>query len=418
MGSIENVMHKKPHRSLVAAALFTTLFFVFGGCYTIFGLFFMPLVREFGATHTSVALLSTLILVMSGLTGPLAGWLLKRIGAKLVMGVGAAVAGLALIGISYSHTFTHLYIWYSVLGIGIGASTWLTASIVVTNWFKERPATALGFITMGWDLGGMLLALLAAYEIQHSGWRIAYLFLAAPIFLIVVPVVFLFVQTTPEGPTSLPGDTGTIDDSLDLSTAMRTSSFWLAGLALFCYGVGAIGSFVHLVPHLLRLGYSEKTAAFALSATIAIIAVGKPTMGVLGDRFGARPMLAAGWAIFGFSTFLLVDARSSGILVPALLFYGLTIGTSVALFPIVLAKAFGVTSLGQLLGWLFMFQTVGFAVGPVLLGKLYDLQGNYTEGYAICGMAVMIAACSILGCVRRDPVDSALHAGFAAPKSE
>jgi MFS family permease len=402
----------------VAAALFVSLFFVFGGCYTTFGLFFMPLVKEFRATHASVSLLSTLILVVSGLTGPLAGWLLKRIGAKLVMGVGAAVSGLALVGISYSHTFTNLLIWYSVLGIGIGGSTWLTASIVVTNWFKERPGTALGFITMGWDLGGMLLALLAAYMIRHSGWRTAYLILAAPIFLIVVPIIFLLVETAPAGLASQPSDTATIDDSLDLSTAMRTSSFWLAGLALFCYGIGAIGSFVHLVPHLLRLGYSEKTAAFALSAAIALIGVGKPTMGVLGDHFGARPMLAAGWTIFGLGNFLLLYARSSEVLIPAILLYGLTVGTSVALFPIVLAKAFGVTSLGQLLGWLFMFQTIGFAVGPVLLGKLYDLQGNYTEGYAICGMAVMIAACSILGCVRRDPVDSALNAGLASPKPQ
>jgi MFS family permease len=141
-------------------------------------------------------------------------------------------------------------------------------------------------------------------------------------------------------------------------------------------------------------------------------------MGVLGDHFGARTMLAAGWTIFGLSNFLLLDAHSSEVLIPAILFYGLTIGTSVALFPVVLAKAFGVTSLAQLLGWLFMFQTIGFAVGPVLLGKLYDLQGNYAEGYAICGMAVMIAACSILGCVRRDPVASPFHAGLAAPKSQ
>jgi MFS family permease len=189
IGSVENVMRKKARRSWVAGALFLSLFFVFGGCYATFSIFFMPLVKEFEATHASVSLLPTLVLVVSGITGPVAGWLLKRIGAKLVMGVGAAVAGLALVGISYSGNFVALYVWYSVLGIGIGASTWLTASIVVTNWFKERPGTALGFITMGWDLGGMLLALLAAYEIQHSGWRTAYLILAAPILLIVVPII-------------------------------------------------------------------------------------------------------------------------------------------------------------------------------------------------------------------------------------
>jgi len=409
-------MPNNPRRLLVAAALFVSLFFVEGGCYLTFGLFFMPLVKEFHATHASVSLLSTLILVVSGLTGPLAGWMLKRIGAKLVMGIGAAVSALALVGISYSYSFAHLLIWYSVLGIGIGGSTWLTASIVVTNWFKERPGTALGFITMGWDLGGMLIALVAAYVIQHSGWRTAYLVLAAPIFLIVVPVIFLLVETAPEGSSSQPDGAAAARDSLDLSSAMRTSSFWLGGLALFAYGVGAIGSFVHLVPHLLQVGYSEKTAALALSASIALIGVGKPTMGMLGDRFGARPMLAAGWLVFGFSILLLTDAQHGAVLILAVLLYGLTIGTSVALFPIILAKAFGVASLGQLLGWLFLFQTIGFAVGPVLLGKLYDLQGNYLEGYAICGVMAIAGAVSILGCVRREPADAALQAGLMSPK--
>jgi MFS family permease len=409
-------MRDKARGLWVAGALFITLFFVFGGCYMTFGLFFMPLVREFGATHASVSLLPTLMLVVSGLTGPVAGWLLKRVGAKLVMGLGAAVAGLALVGISYSGNFADLYLWYSVLGVGIGASTWLTASIVVTNWFKERPGTALGFITVGMELGGTLTALLAAFEIQHHGWRIAYLVLAAPIFLIVVPVIFLFVETAPEGVSVQPGDTATIDDSLDLAAAVRTSAFWLAGLALFGFGMAAGGSFVHLVPHLLKVGYSEKTAALALSAALALIVVGKPTMGVLGDHFGARPTLAIGWAILGLSVFFLLDAQRSEVLILAIVLYGLTLACGGPLFPVVLAKAFGVTSVGKLLGWLFLFQTIGLAAGPVLAGKLFDLQGNYTEGFAISGMFAMIGAFSILGCVRRDTVESVIHAGLAAPK--
>jgi MFS family permease len=408
-------MGRKVHRSWVAGALFISLFFLWGGCYNTFGLFFMPLVREFGASHASVSLLTTIIFVVSGVIGPLSCSLLVRIGAKYVMGTGAAVSGLALVGISYSHNFTHLFFWYAVLGAGLGASTWLTASIVVTNWFKERPGTALGFITVGMESGGTLTALLAGYEIQHNGWRIAYLVLAAPIFLIVVPAIFFCVETAPEEPASQPGDAAD-DDSLDLTAALRTASFWLAGLALFGFGIAAGGSFVHLVPHLLRVGYSEKTAALALSTALALIVVGKPTMGVLGDRFGARLVLATGWAILGLSTFLLLDAQRSEVLILAILLYGLTLATGVALFPVVLAKAFGVTSVGKLLGWLFLFQTFGLAIGPVVAGKLYDLQGNYTEGFALAGLSAVIGAVSILGCVRRDTVDSAIHAGLAAPK--
>jgi MFS family permease len=412
-------MREKVSRSWVAGALFVALFFLWGGCFNTFGLFFMPLVKEFGATHASVSMLATLMLVVSGVIGPLAGSLLVRIGAKLVMGIGAAVAGLALVGISYSNSLTLSFIWYAVLGAGLGASTWLMASIVVTNWYKERPGTALGIITVGMESGGTLMALLAAYVIQHSGWRTAYMVLAAPIFLIVVPVIFLFIETAPEGPAAQPDDTAAVDDSMDLSAALRSPSFWLAGLALFGYGLGGSGAFVHLVPHLLKVGYSEKAAALALSGALAFPVVGKPTMGVLGDYFGARPMLAAGWAIFGLSILLLLDAQSTDVLILAIVLFGFTIATSVVLFPVVLAKAFGVTSIGKLLGWLFLFQTVGFALGPVALGKLYDLQGNYLEGYAISGMVLMVGALSILGCVRRDTVDSApLHAGLATPKSQ
>jgi len=410
-------MSEKAHRSWVAATMFVALFFLWGGCFNTFGLFFMPLVKEFRTTHASVSLLPTLILVVSGIIAPLAGSLLVRMGAKYVMGVGAAVAGLALVAIGHSGDLLHLFIWYAVLGTGVGASTWLTASIVVTNWFKERPGTALGFITVGMESGGTLMALLAAYVIRHSGWRIAYLVLAAPIFLIVVPMIIFFVQTAPEGSSSQAGDAAAADDSLDLSAAIRTSSFWLAGLAIFGYGLGASGTFVHLVPHLLNVGYSEKTAALALSTALALPIVGKPGIGILGDHFGARRMLAAGWALFGLGTFLLLDAQSHAVAILAIVFYGLTIASSVALFPVVLAKAFGVSSIGKLLGWLFLFQTIGFALGPVLLGKLYDLQGSYSEGYAISGIFVMIGAFTILGCVRRDPVDSVIPAGFASTKS-
>ena len=83
-------------------------------------------------------------------------------------------------------------------------------------------------------------------------------------------------------------------------------------------------------------------------------------MGVLGDHFGARQMLATGWAILGLSTFLLLDVQSSEVLILAVLLYGLPLATGVALFPVVLSNAFGMTSLGKLLGWLFLFQTTGW----------------------------------------------------------
>jgi hypothetical protein len=37
-----------------------------------------------------------------------------------------------------------LLAWYVSLGIGLGGSTMVPASLVITNWFKERRGTVLG----------------------------------------------------------------------------------------------------------------------------------------------------------------------------------------------------------------------------------------------------------------------------------
>jgi MFS family permease len=386
---------------VVAGALFVSLFLLWGSCFNTFGVFFMPLVKEFRQTHASVALLSTIIVVFAGAIGPLAGWLLERFGPKPVMGVGALVSGCALVGISQAHSFSQILMWYVVLGAGLGASTWLLASIVITNWFKERPGTALGLITAGMELGGMLMTLLAAYVIQHGGWRRAYLVLAIPIFIIAVPVILRFVELSPEKFVRSKVELDRQEESLDLTQAVRTSSFWLAASALFAYGFGVGGSFVHLVPYLSNVGYAERRAALALSLALGLMVIGKPIMGMLGDHFGARQVLAAGWSVFGISTLLMLEARRPELLIMAVLLYGLTLATAVALLPVVLRETFGSQSLGTVMGWLIVFQTLGIAIGPVLSGRLFDLSNSYTMSFAISGVVVFVAAGLMAGVARR-----------------
>lgn len=389
---------------VVAAALFVSLFLLWGSCFNTFGVFFMPLVKEFRQSHASIALLSTIIVLLAGAVGPLAGWLLERIGARLVMGIGAALSGVGLVGISQAHSFVQILMWYVVLGIGLGASTWLPASIVITNWFTERPGTALGLITAGMELGGMLMTLLAANVIQHDGWRRAYLVLAIPIFIIAVPLLIRFVELSPDRPRRMEDRIRGHGNSLELGQAVRTSSFWLAGSALFAYGFGVGGSFVHLVPYLTNAGYAERQAALALSLSLGLMVLGKPIMGMLGDRFGARRMLATGWSVFGVSTLLMLEARRPELLVAAVLLYGLTLATAVALLPVVLRETFGAQSLGTVMGWLIVFQTLGIAIGPILSGRLFDLSGSYTTAFAISGVIIVIAAGLMSGVVRREAV--------------
>ena len=384
----------------IAGALFVTLFLLWGSCYNTFGVFFTPLLKEFHGTHASISLCATAIVLFTGAAAPLAGWLIKLVDVRIVMALGATLAGISLIGISSATAFSHLLGWYVLLGMGLGGSTMVPASLVITNWFKERRGTVLGVATAGMELGGVVMTLLSAHLITTSGWRTAYVVLAVPIFVIALPLIVIVVRTRPE--TKAPeGIDAPIppEDGLEVREAFRKRSFWLLGLAQFCFGIGAAGALVHMVPLMLKAGYTAATAALALSSVHALITVGKPTMGVLGDYIGARKALSLALAVCALGILLMGDASQGPILVLGILLYGFMLATPVALIPVILLDVTGPRSLGPLFGLLFFTQTVGAAIGPVIVGRMFDVSGGYMAGYALSAAIFFGAAISVLGCV-------------------
>src|ERR1700736_6346643 len=135
-----------------------------------------------------------------------------------------------MLGLSRAASFNHLLLWYVLLGVGLGGSTMVPASLVITNWFKERRGTVLGVATAGMELGGVIMSLLSAHLITTSGWRTAYVVLAVPIFVIVLPLTILVVRTRPETKTVEGVDASFApEEGLEVRQAFRTRSFWLLG---------------------------------------------------------------------------------------------------------------------------------------------------------------------------------------------
>jgi MFS family permease len=394
----------------IAGALFVSLFLLWGSGYNTFGVFFTPLLREFHGSHASISLCATAIVLFTGAAAPIAGWLIKVVDVRLVMGAGAALAGISMLGISQAASFNRLLIWYVMLGVGLGGSTMVPASLILTNWFTERRGTVLGVATAGMELGGMIMTLLSARLISTSGWRVAYVVLALPIFLIVLPLLVVIVRARPEEVGAevvrADGDLGVSAETrigpepgLKIGEAFRTRSFWLLGLAQFCFGLGVAGALIHLVPLMLKARYTAATAALALSSVHALITVGKPTMGAVGDYIGARKALAAGFAVCAAGIILMGDAARAPILALGIFFYAFTLATPIALVPVILLEIAGPRSLGTLFGLLFFVQTVGAAIGPIIVGWVFDVTGSYVAGYSLSAAIFFGAAVSILGCI-------------------
>src|SRR6202011_3535194 len=182
---------------IIAVSLFISLFFLWGGGYNTAPIFLAALLKAFGWSHARVSWITAGLSLAIGVSAPIAGWLLDRIEARFVMGAGALIAVLGLFCASRSHGFEPLLLSVILLGIGLGASTWLAAATVIANWFPDRRGMALGIVTAGMEAGGMVMTFIVGSVIAAHSWRAGYFIVAIPGLLIVAPLLLIFVRTRP-----------------------------------------------------------------------------------------------------------------------------------------------------------------------------------------------------------------------------
>src|SRR5208282_3704441 len=179
---------------------------------------------------------------------------------------------------SMAHSFVWMVCAYALLGVGAAASVMTPCYYVIGNWFEERRGLAMTLAITGIEIGGTVMALVVTYVILHAGWRIAYLVLAAPVILLVVPAMALLVRSRPAAASGAAagahgahgahgGDPS--QSGLEVGAALTERSFWLIAISYFAYAFGATPLIVHLVPYLIGIGMPAQRAALVLSVMLA-----------------------------------------------------------------------------------------------------------------------------------------------------
>jgi len=384
----------------VAVSLFIALFFLWGGGYNTAPIFLAALLKAFGWSHGRVSWITGGLSLAIGVSAPIAGWLLDRIEARFVMGAGASLAVLGLLSASRSHSFESLLLSVVLLGLGLGASTWLAAAAVIANWFPDRRGFALGIVTAGMEAGGMVMTFTVGSVIAAYGWRAGYFTVAVPGLLIVVPLLLAFVRTRPaevsrestanQAESEVPG--------FEVREAVRTRAFGMLVVAQLTYGLAVGGTFHHLVAFLEGLGYTLHSATLVVSIVLGMAAVGKAAMGALGDRIGGKNALAIGFVMIAAGVFILLNAGHVAMLALWLVVIGIAGAAPVALVPMVTAETLGLRRFGTLFGWLGTVVTVGLFLGPLMVGWLTDLTGSYTLPFELCALVALVGSAAAFLC--------------------
>jgi MFS family permease len=386
------------------------IFVVSIGVNTAFGVFFKPMLNDFGWTKAMTSGAFSLSWIMNGLLGIVMGRLNDRFGPRGVITFSGALMGSGYFLMSQISALWHLYLFYGVI-VGVGMSgIWVPAMSTIARLFVDKRGIITAIVMVGGGIGALAAPPAANWLISQFDWRISYIIIGSLVFFVVVlSAQFLRsaqhrlgeihhgqYERREDGP-KLGGE------PFSLKEAVCTRQFWFCSGMVFWFGFCAYVIMVHIVPHATELGISAARAANILAIIGGLATLGRVVLGSVANRIGNRQVFIIGFILISAASFWLLPARKEWELCLFAAVFGFGFGAGVSNSPLI-AELFGLSSHGLILGVNVLGYSIGAAAGPLVAGYLFDVTGSYQLAFLACAIA------GILGLI--------LTALISCPRSE
>ena len=380
-----------------------------------FSVFFPTLLDEFGWPRDLGASILSTHLLFYGLTAPLAGGVVDRIGSRKTMLAGTGMLALGLILSCWGRTPWHYYLTFGVLcGMGLCLLGAAPLTMVVRNWFERRRGIALSMVFSG--TGAAFACYPAvAWLIDTFGWRRAFFIEGLIIFAIFAPVVGLILVYHPrQKGLTRDGLVQEKDHSVilkrerlrvvdpdwtarewTLPLAMKTYRFWLLCLtSFFLWGIGHHIIITHQIAFAIDVGYERLYASAVLSLGGWTFCLGALSS-MISDRIGREPAMTIGLSAIVSSVIVLLmigGTHQTWMLYYFSIVFGFGFGMSAPLVTMVVTDVFQGPKVGATVGFVWFSFAVGGTIGPWLGGLLFERTGNYRLAFIIAGVVFVLAA--------------------------
>jgi MFS family permease len=256
----------------------------------LYSFLMVPMARDLHLGRLEASFALGLSLLMTALGGLVFGFIGDRFGRRPTIIATVLIYGVGTLLCAASLNLTHLLIFRSLTGIGIGGEWAAGQSLVAETVPPERRARYAAYVQVGAPLGVFIAAFLAGYVTPEIGWRATFALSSMPA-LIVAGAVW---QWLPESDVwqrraSAGGEWLTREEW----RALRP----YAGIMLLLFFVIWVNSEAYWFTYSWMPGYLKLTRnltdreASRLMMGMQVGAVfGYAIFGLLADRFGRRPV--------------------------------------------------------------------------------------------------------------------------------
>ncbi len=376
---------------------------------------FTPVLKDAGWSKAQSQYVFSAGLAFFAIVMVVAGRLMPKVGPRalamaggVVLGVGYLLAGL----VGGGTTFWSTFLFVGVLGgSGIGLA-YVVPIAVGMRWFPDRKGLITGLAVAGFGFGATLWVKLAGswgHLLENIGIAQTFMIYGV-VFGIAVIIGGIWMVFPPDGwsppgfkaPTASAGGApvaGTVD--LTSGQMLGTPQYFMilltfafgASAGLMSIGLMKLFPIEALTAGGMALDRADAVAGTAMAVFFALAnGIGRIAWGTISDRLGRKLSIVLMMATQG--VFVILFQWMAGT--PATLFVfatliGFNFGGNFALFPTITADTFGTKYVGQNYGWVFLAYGIGGIFGPILGGRLGDMD-NFPLAFTICGILCLLAA--------------------------
>lgn len=399
---------------IVAASLFIII--LDGLLLYSFGVFLPYINDEFGLSRAEG---SSLFAYRSLILAPgfiIAGRLIDKYDPRIVIFCGGSIAALGMILSGFATNMWQLILFYSVF-VGIGDTVlYITCVAVISRWFTKRRALAIGIITTGVPLSGLITNPLTASLINNFGYRYA-LFSLGGIMLVTLLAAFV-LRGYPKDLGLKPYGEENNEDDVALTKGVNTNNYkkeWTALEAIstpnywimYVMYTLAFITFLIIVTQFYNFELDLNISAIAAAGPAAAIGLGSIIgrtilTSLLAEVLEYRKVLFVCLVAQGSSIILLLTFDQIWAFYLFGVLFGFFYSAIVPIFPTLLAKFYGLKAMGAIYGIFGTSYSLAAIGAPILAGYVFDITGSYFYPFLFAIFCCYLAAIGAF--LIKDPV--------------
>lgn len=382
---------KKPHYSWMVCLVCVLLLLCNSGMPANILPVYLPFLEEAGYSGAQSSSLVT-IRCFAGVMGMLVVTrFYQRISLRLGLTLCCALVGAAFILMSTASSYPVYAVGAAMLGLSYGMGAIIPVSLLISNWFVRRKATALSICTAGTGVSAMLLPPIITHIAENVSLQAAFRATGGLAFAVLV-LAAVVVRSRPEQLGLKPYGEGECRDA-DKKQRDRVPEqrrdlprgvYWLFLAAMVLFGGASMASYSHYAVHFTTGGHSKAAAALCCSLQGGVLVVSKCVYGMIVDRIGGRKTSLVFMALLtlgcgacalspGNAMFMYLGAVLMGIGFPPAS-VGITVWASEFSSEENYAGVVRSFQMAYTLGGLFL---------SALPGWIYDMTGSYAGAYIL-----------------------------------